>query len=88
MGQKNQKLTDLYQSSDLSLVCTISLWYPIDTIDRQNPRKSTFLFKRDDRLDELLRLYWKRQLKVEPQVYSNQLKTSKARLTEKGNHGK
>ena len=80
MTQENLKLKDFYQSSDLALVCTISLWYPIETIDRTNPRKATFLFRRDEKLDELLETYWKRQLKVEPQTYFNQLKAIKARL--------
>jgi len=80
MSQENLKLKDFYQSSDLALVCTISLWYPIDTIDRTNPRKATFLFKRDEKLDELLESYWRRELKIEPQAYFNQLKAIKARL--------
>ncbi len=32
------------------------------------------------KLDELLEVYWKRELKVEPQTYFNQLKAIKARL--------
>ncbi len=80
MTQENLKLKDFYSSSDLALVVTISLWYPIDTIDRTNPRKATFLFKRDENLDELLESYWRRELKVEPQAYFNQLKAIKARL--------
>ena len=74
------KLTDFYQTSDLALATAISLWYPIDAIDRTDPRKATFLFKRDEKIDELLEAYWKRELKVEPQTYFNQLKAIKARL--------
>lgn len=80
MSQENLKLKDYYQSSDLSLVCVISLYYPIEAIDRTNPRKATFLFKRDEQLDELLESYWRRELKVEPQAYFSQLKAVKARL--------
>lgn len=80
MTQENLKLKDIYSSSDLSLVTTISLWYPIEAIDRQNPSKALFLFKRDENLDKLLELYWKRELKVEPQAYFAQLKAIKARL--------
>jgi len=80
MSQENLKLKDYYATSDLSLATTISLWYPIDTIDRTNPRKATFLFKRDEKLDELLESYWRRELKIEPQAYFNQLKAVKARL--------
>lgn len=80
MTIENLKLKDYYSTSDLALATAISLWYPIDTIDRQNPRKATFLFKRDEKLDELIEVYWKRELKVEPQEYFNQLKAIKARL--------
>jgi len=80
MTQENLKLKDFYSSSDLSLVVTISLWYPIDTIDRTNPRKATFLFKRDKKFDELIKAYWERALKIEPQEYFNQLKAIKTRL--------
>lgn len=74
------KLTDFYQTSDLALATAISLWYPIDAIDKTDPRKATFLFKQDEKLDELLEVYWRRELKVEPQTYFNQLKAIKARL--------
>ena len=80
MTQENLKLNDFYQSSDLALVCTLSLFFTIEAIDRTNPRKATFLFKRDESLDELLESYWRRELKVEPQAYFNQLKAVKARL--------
>ena len=77
-----QKLNtnNYYSTSDLALAAAVSLWYPIDAIDRQNPHKATFLFKRDEKFDELLEVYWKRELKVEPQTYFNQLKAIKARL--------
>jgi len=73
-------INDFYETSDLALATAISLWYPIDAIDKQNPRKATFLFKRDEKFDELLEAYWKRELKIEPQEYFNQLKAIKARL--------
>ena len=80
MSQKNLKLKDFYQSNDLALVCTISLWYPIEAIDKTNPTKAVFLFKRDESLDRLIEAYWRRELKVEPQAYFAQLKAIKARL--------
>lgn len=80
MSHENLKLKDFYQSSDLALVCTLSLFYTIEVVDRTNPRKAVFLFKRDEQLDELLETYWRRELKVEPQAYFSQLKAVKARL--------
>ena len=80
MTQQRLSINDYYYTSDLALATAISLWYPIDAIDRQDPRKASFLFKRDEKFDELLEVYWKRELKVEPQAYFNQLKAIKTRL--------
>ena len=80
MTQENLKLKDYYSSSDLALVVALSLFYPIDSIDRTNPRKATFLFKRKEGLDELVEQYWRRELRIEPQLYFQQLKAIKARL--------
>lgn len=80
MTQYDNAEANYYYTSDLALATAISLWYPIDAIDRQNPRKASFLFKRNAKLNELLEAYWKRELKIEPQEYFNQLKAIKARL--------
>ena len=74
------ELKDYYKTSDLALATTLSLHYTIDVLDKQNPHKALFLFKKEDSLDKLLEAYWKRELKVEPQTYFNQLKAIKHRL--------
>ncbi len=80
MTQTNLKLNEFYSTSDLALAAAISLWYPIESIDRQNPHKAVFLFKRDEHLEELIETYWRGELKVNPAAYFNQLKLIKARL--------
>jgi len=74
------KQNDFYNTSDLALTTMISLYYPLEAINRQNPNKAEFLFKRDESLDKLIECYWRGELKVEPQAYFNQLKIIKARL--------
>jgi len=74
------KQNDFYNTSDLALATIISLYYPLEVINRQNPNKAEFVFKRDDSLDKLIESYWRGELKVEPQMYFNQLKIIKARL--------
>lgn len=83
MTQENLRLKDYYHTSDLALATAISLWYPITSIDRQDPNKVDFLFKRDKEFDELIEMYWRRELKIEPQEYFSQLKAIKARLYSK-----
>lgn len=71
---------DFYRTADLALATAISLFYSLEAIDRQNPRKAQFLFKRNIELDELIESYWRGELKVEPQAYFNALRIIKARL--------
>jgi hypothetical protein len=74
--------SSFFTTSDLFLATTLTLFYPIDGIDKMNPRKAIFLFKREKRLDELLSRYWNHELTVEPQALLNQLKAIKTRLYE------
>jgi hypothetical protein len=69
-----------FQSSDLPLITTIALFYPIDSIDRRNPQRIVFLFKREQSLDQFIEAYWKKQIKIEPQAYFNQLSIIKTRI--------
>lgn len=74
---------DIYSTSDLALATLLSLWYPLEAVDRtQDVNKAQFLFKRDIQLDELVTAYWRGELKVNPQEYFNALKNMKARLYE------
>ncbi len=77
----NQSLNEnYYQTSDLSLATTLSLWYPIEDIDRSNPRKALFIFQNTEELQKLVDEYYRNEIKVSPQVYFNQLRVVKARL--------
>lgn len=72
---------DFYRTADLALATAISLFYPIEAIDRNSSfRKAFFIFRRETSLDELIESYWRGELKVEPQAYFNQLRIIKARL--------
>ena len=78
--KNNIQHEDYYQTCDLALAATISLFYPIEKIEKYNPRKSQFLFKRNEELNKLIQNYWRGSLRVEPQSYFNQLKLIKTRL--------
>lgn len=77
-----QNDNDLYRTSDLALATALSLWLPMQDIDKSNPRKAQFLFIQNDKLYELIKKYWRGKLKVEPLAYFNQLRVIKARLYE------
>lgn len=76
------KINDYYSTSDLALATAISLYFPIEVIDRSNPHKALFLFKKDEGLDQLIEAYWRKELPIDVSTYFNQLKNVKARLYE------
>ena len=69
-----------YCTSDLALVATISLYYPIDSIDKSNPERVIFKFIKDDKFDSLLDQYWDGKLRIDPLRYSLNLKALKNRI--------
>lgn len=71
-----------FSTSDLALATVISLFYPLDVVDKTNPHKALFVFKRDDKLDDVIEAYWRRELKIEPQSFFQQLRFLKTRLYE------
>lgn len=73
-------MNEYYTTSDLALATVLSLYIPIEAIDRSNPQKALFLFKRDKGLDETIQAFWRKELKIEPQLYFSQIKSVKARL--------
>lgn len=78
------KKYEYYSTSDLSLATTISLWFPLDLVDKSNPSKALFLFVRDNELDQLIERYWRGDVLVEPKTYFSQLKNLKSRLYGEG----
>lgn len=73
---------EIYECSDLAISAYLALWYPIEAIDRTNPQKARFIFKRDKQMDKLIELFWRGQAQVNPLAYFNALKNVKARLYE------
>ena len=71
---------EFYKTADLSLAAVLVFSFPIEALDRTNPRKAYFVFRRDVGLDELVEQFWRGELKVEPRSYFDQLKIIKGRL--------
>jgi len=69
-----------YKTSDLALATTISLSFPIESIDKTHPHRVFFVFRRNKNLDVLIKSYWRQELKIEPQKFFNQLKSMKTRI--------
>lgn len=85
MTMKQENLSDNYYiTSDLALVAAISLNFPIEEIDRSNPYKAQFKFKKDKSLEDFVASYWREEIKISPQRYFNQIKLVKTRLYGQG----
>lgn len=73
---------EIYKSSDMALVTTVSLFFPIVTIDKINPRKVEFNFYKTIELLDFINKYWNNEIVVNPIEYFNQIKNVKRRLYE------
>jgi hypothetical protein len=77
---------DNYSTSDLALATTLSLFYPIEDIDRTNPRRALFVFQKSPALEKTIEEFYHNEIKVSPQLFFGQLRVIKARLYENENH--
>lgn len=70
----------LYKTADLALASAVYLSFPLEAIDHQDSRKSLFVFKRNNKLDELIERFWRGELRIEPSAYFGAIRSIKARL--------
>lgn len=69
-----------YQSANLPLAGAISIYITLEGVDKQNPKKAFWIFRRSKELDELVEKFYKRQLLVEPARYFEQISFLKSQL--------
>lgn len=73
----------LIRTSDIELASTLlCCGYNVDGIDNTNPRKIFFLFKRTEKIEQLVDLYWRGELKVEPKEFASSRREIMARIHE------
>ena len=77
---KQDVTTNLYLTSDLALATTLNMSFPLEDIDRSNPKRAVFVFRRSVELEKIVDDFFKNEIKVSPQIYFNQLRDIKARL--------
>jgi hypothetical protein len=72
---------ELFETSDISLANTICCFGgKIEAINKTNPSRAIFIFKRSKKLDALIQGFWTHTLQVDPLNYFNNLKEIKTRL--------
>ena len=60
-----------------ALVCA---GFELLSLDKENPRKALFVFRRKDGIDEVVDLYWSDRLEVKARAYFDTVKMLKNRL--------
>lgn len=83
---KQDENTNVYLTSDLALASAINMHIPMESIDRTNPRKAIFVFKRSVDLEKIVDLFFRNEMRVTPLSYFNQLREIKARLYSEVNY--
>lgn len=79
----NQSNRD-FRTADLALTAALCVsGFVVEEMDRVDARRSVFIFESSAELQEAVNQYWRRELRVEPQDYFNQLKVIKARIYER-----
>lgn len=70
-----------FETTDLGLAATIvTLGYELESLDRDNPSRVRFVFKRLGDLDEVVQAYWRNELTINPLAYFGNVKLMKNRI--------
>ena len=79
MGIKNN-YNEIFSTSDLALAAAIASKYPIQSMDKSNPKKVVFIFCKDRDFDIYVERFYKGELPVDAQKYFQNLKSLKNRI--------
>jgi hypothetical protein len=72
---------DYFQTSDLGLATALCCRdYELSTLDKQDPRKVSFIFKREVGIEEDADAYWSNELETKARTYFDNLRTLKNRI--------
>lgn len=71
---------EYYSTTDLTLATVISLFYPLDCIERLSDKRKAFIFKRENDFDQIIEAFWKRKMRVEPLNFSEHRKMLLTRM--------
>ena len=69
-----------FTTNSLSLAAALSLTFPIESVDKTDPRKAQFVFKMTPELDEQVNQFWRQEMRVDPLKYFDEIRNIKSRL--------
>lgn len=73
---------EYFETSELSLAATlICFGYSLDSLNKINPSKVIFIFKRNKNIDQIVQDFWRRKkILVDPLSYSEATRYLKSRI--------
>ena len=84
---ENAHHTYLYEGNscfytfDLGCAATlISIGFQLEALDKQNPRKVQFIFKRNDGIEKIVNEYWSDRVEVRARTFFDNVKMLKNRI--------
>ena len=77
---ENMKNEKYFDSSDLCEVAVLALHFPIESIDKVDPKRVIFFFKSSKELSEILKKLKDKKLKIEPQEFYAQIRAIKTMI--------
>ena len=74
-------ISDLFQTQELALAAALVAWnFPLDSVDKTNKNKATFIFLRSSDLDTAIQSFWNNEGQVSPKTYFYALREVKSRI--------
>lgn len=84
MTQKSFSHKEDFRTADLALTTALCVaGFVVKEIERTDPKRSIFIFEKDEKLSDEVERYWRKEMRIEPQDFFYQLKILKARIYER-----
>ncbi len=80
MEMKIKKTNKTYQTADMACAAALSLFFPIEAIDRTSERRVFFIFESTEKLDQFVQMFWRGEVQLEPRAFFDSIKAIKTRL--------
>ena len=80
MYMKKGNMNTTYKTSDIGLAATLALSFPVEGINKTNPKRAIFLFVESPNLKTVVEHYYLAKTGVEPMAFLNKIKTLKTMI--------
>lgn len=77
---ENEQNELFYSTKDLGLATTLSLTFPIEKLNKENPKKVFFIFNNTKEVQEIAEKYFIGGTRVDPHKFMDQLRSLKSAI--------